>query len=282
MMKNKQKIKRITIFLLITAVLLGFYSWKIELHWVKYEQVNLTINHLPETLEGKSLVQISDIHIGNYVDKDFIKGTFSKVTALNPDIVVYTGDFVRLVHHKIPLVELNEVMRIAPKGKLQTLAILGNHDYGKNFQDSAAADSITDLLHGYHINVLRNESATVQGLNIFGIDDLWGTNFDPAKAMKDYDPSKANLVLCHNPDAADLDVWNSYSGWILAGHTHAGQVRIPFWGSPILPVQNKNYDQGIKRISGNRTLYVSRGLGHSIPIRFNARPEVTIFTLKKE
>ncbi len=281
-MKNKQKIKRITIFLLITGVLLGFYSWKIELHWVKYEQVNLTINHLPETLEGKSLVQISDIHIGNYVDKDFIKGTFSKVTALNPDIVVYTGDFVRLVHHKIPLVELNEVMRIAPKGKLQTLAILGNHDYGKNFQDSAAADSITDLLHGYHINVLRNESVTVQGLSIFGIDDLWGTNFDPAKAMKDYDPSKASLVLCHNPDAADLDVWNSYSGWILAGHTHAGQVRIPFWGSPILPVQNKNYDQGIKRISGNRTLYVSRGLGHSIPIRFNARPEVTIFTLKKE
>ena len=281
-MKNKQKIKRITIFLLITGVLLGFYSWKIELHWVKYEQANLTINHLPETLEGKSLVQISDIHIGNYVDKDFIKEIFSKVTALNPDIVVYTGDFVRLVHHKIPLVELNEVMRIAPKGKLQTLAILGNHDYGKNFQDSAAADSITDLLHGYHINVLRNESVTVQGLSIFGIDDLWGTNFDPAKAMKDYDPSKASLVLCHNPDAADLDVWNSYSGWILAGHTHAGQVRIPFWGSPILPVENKNYDQGIKRISGNRTLYVSRGLGHSIPIRFNARPEVTIFTLKKE
>ncbi|WP_313267018.1 metallophosphoesterase [Sphingobacterium sp.] len=281
-MKNKQKIKRITICLLITGVLLGFYSRKIEPHWVKYEQVNLTINHLPEALEGKSLVQISDIHIGNYVDKDFIKGTFSKVTTLNPDIVVYTGDFVRLVKDKMPLAELNEVMRIAPKGKLQTLAILGNHDYGKNFQDSTAADSIVNLLHGYHINVLRNESVTVQGLRIFGIDDLWGTNFNPAKAMKDYAQSKASLVLCHNPDAVDLDVWNNYNGWILAGHTHAGQVRIPFWGSPILPVQNKNYDQGIKRISGNRTLYVNRGLGHSIPIRFNARPEVTIFTLKKE
>lgn len=281
-MKNRQRIKRITICLLTTGVLLGFYSWKIEPHWVKYEQINLTINHLPEALEGKSLVQISDIHIGNYVDKDFIKGTFSKVTALNPDIVLYTGDFVRLAHRKIPLAELNEVMRIAPKGKLETLAILGNHDYGENFQDSAAADSIANLLYGYHIKVLRNESITVQGLNIFGIDDLWGTNFDPAKAMKDYDQSKASLVLCHNPDAADLDVWNSYHGWILSGHTHAGQVRIPFWGSPILPVHNKNYDQGIKRISGNRTLYINRGLGHSIPIRFNARPEVTIFTLKKE
>ncbi|MGJ1191241.1 metallophosphoesterase [Sphingobacterium siyangense] len=233
-------------------------------------------------MEGKSLIQISDIHIGNYVDKDFIKRTFREIGALKPDIVVYTGDFVRLVHNKIPLEELDEVMQDAPKGKLQTLAILGNHDYGKNFQDSAAADSIVSLLNGYSIKVLRNESVITQGLRIFGIDDFWGTNFDLVKAMKDYNQSQASLVLCHNPDAADLDGWNGYNGWILAGHTHAGQVRIPFWGSPIIPVKNKNYDQGIKKISGDRTLYINRGLGHSIPIRFNARPEVTIFTLRKE
>ena len=129
---------------------------------------------------------------------------------------------------------------------------------------------------------MRNESVITQGLRIFGIDDFWGTNFDLVKAVKDYDQSQASLVLCHNPDAADLDGWNGYNGWILAGHTHAGQVRIPFWGSPIIPVKNKNYDKGIKKISGDRTLYINRGLGHSIPIRFNARPEVTIFTLRKE
>lgn len=281
-MKNKRKLKHVMLCLLIMGTLIGFYSWKIEPHWVKYEKIDLPIKHLPEVLSGKSLVQISDIHIGNYVDKDFIKRTFQETAALKPDIIVYTGDFVRLVNHKIPLAELDEVMRVAPKGKLHTLAILGNHDYGTNFRDSAAADSITSLLKGYNISVLRNESITIHGLRIYGIDDFWGTNFDPIKAMKDYNQSQASLVLCHNPDAADLDVWNGYNGWILAGHTHAGQVRIPFWGSPIIPVRNKEYDQGIKKISGNRTLYINRGLGHSIPIRFNARPEVTIFTLKKE
>ncbi|MGE8429826.1 MAG: metallophosphoesterase [Sphingobacterium sp.] len=281
-MKNKQKLKHIAIYLFVMGALLGFYSWKIEPHWVKHEQINLTVKYLPEALEGKSLIQISDIHIGNYVDKDFIKRTFREIAALKPDIMVYTGDFVRLVHNKIPLEQLDEVMQDAPKGKLQTLAILGNHDYGKNFQDSAAADSIVSLLNGYSIKVLRNESVITQGLRIFGIDDFWGTNFDLVKTMKDYDQSHACLVLCHNPDAADLDGWNGYNGWILAGHTHAGQVRIPFWGSPIIPVKNKNYDQGIKKISGDRTLYINRGLGHSIPIRFNARPEVTIFTLRKE
>lgn len=281
-MKNKRKLKHITIYLFIMGALLGFYSWKIEPHWVKYEQINLTVKHLPQALQGKSLIQISDIHIGNYVDKDFIKRTFQEIAALKPDIMVYTGDFVRLVHNKIPLEELDEVMQDAPKGKLQTLAILGNHDYGKNFRDSAAADSIVSLLNGYSIKVLRNESVITQGLRIFGIDDFWGTNFDLVKAMKDYNQSQASLVLCHNPDAADLDGWNGYNGWILAGHTHAGQVRIPFWGSPIIPVKNKKYDQGIKKISRDRTLYINRGLGHSIPIRFNARPEVTIFTLRKE
>ncbi|MCS4163312.1 metallophosphoesterase [Sphingobacterium sp. BIGb0116] len=145
-MKNKRKLKHIAIYLFVMGALLGFYSWKIEPHWVKYEQINLTVKHLPEALEGKSLIQISDIHIGNYVNKDFIKRTFREIRALKPDIMVYTGDFVRLVQNKIPLEQLDEVMQDVPKGKLQTLAILGNHDYGKNFQDSAAADSIVSLL----------------------------------------------------------------------------------------------------------------------------------------
>jgi predicted MPP superfamily phosphohydrolase len=280
-MKNKRKIRNILICLFLASLILGLYTWKIEPHWVQYEQIDLDTKHLPITLDGETLIQISDIHIGNYVDKNFIKETFSEISLMHPAIVVYTGDFVRLVDGKIPLQELGEVMQKAPKGKLQTLAILGNHDYGKGFQDSAAADSITRLLNGYGIKVLRNESTTIEGLQIFGMDDFWGTNFNPVKAMSGYDPSKASIVLCHNPDVADLHVWNNYSGWILSGHTHAGQVRIPFWGSPIIPVTNKKYDQGIKKISGDRTLYINRGLGHSIPIRFNARPEVTIFKLKK-
>ena len=280
-MKKKRFFKKAFITLTLVAALLGYYAWQIETHWVKFEQLKLPIKNLPSNLEGKTLVQISDIHIGDYVSKDFIKNNFAKVGITHPDIIVYTGDFVRLVHNALPLADLDEVMQLAPKGKLQTLAILGNHDYGRAFKDSTAADSITTLLKKYHITVLRNQSVNINGLQLYGMDDYWGTNFDPAKTMQNYNPNQASLVLCHNPDVADLDVWNGYEGWILSGHTHAGQVRIPFWGSPIIPVSNKNYDQGIKKLPGNRTLYINRGLGHSIPVRFNARPEITIFTLTK-
>ncbi|ULT29071.1 hypothetical protein KUH03_34355 [Sphingobacterium sp. E70] len=75
-----------------------------------------------------------------------MKNNFAKVGITHPDIIVYTGDFVRLVHNALPLADLDEVMQLAPKGKLQTLATLGNHDYGRAFKDSTAADSITTLL----------------------------------------------------------------------------------------------------------------------------------------
>ncbi|OOG20069.1 phosphoesterase [Sphingobacterium sp. CZ-UAM] len=280
-MKKKRFFKKAFITLTLIAALLGYYAWQIEPHWVRFDQLKLPIKNLPEKLEGKTLVQISDIHIGDYVDKDFIINNFAKVGVMHADIIVYTGDFVRLVDNALPLDDLDAVLRLAPRGKLQTLAILGNHDYGRAFKDGAAADSITALLTKYCITVLRNESLQINGLHIYGMDDYWGTNFDPIKTMQNYSPKQASLVLCHNPDVADLDVWNGYEGWILSGHTHAGQVRLPFWGSPIIPVSNKNYDQGIKKVSGNRTLYINRGLGHSIPIRFNARPEIAIFTLTK-
>lgn len=278
----KRFLKRGFIALTLIAAFVAYYAWKVEPHWVKYEQLKLPIKNLPDSLEGKTLIQISDIHIGDYVDKEFIKNTFGKVEKINADIIVYTGDFVQLVNNHLPLSDLEDIIQTAPKGKIQTLAILGNHDYGRAFRDSAAADSITTLLTQHQIQVLRNESININGLQVYGIDDFWGTNFDPTSTMQNYDSNQASLVLCHNPDVADLDVWNGYEGWILAGHTHAGQVRIPFWGAPVIPVSNKGYDQGIKKISGNRTLYINRGLGHSIPVRLNARPEVTIFNLTKE
>lgn len=280
-MKRKRFFKKGFISFILIAALAGYYAWQIEPHWVKYEQLKLPIRHLPENLEGKTLVQISDIHIGDYVDKDFIKNSFKKIKKISPDIIVYTGDFVRLTNNDLPLDDLDDVMQAAPKGKILTVAILGNHDYGRAFRDSAAADSITALITKHQIRVLRNERANAAGLLLYGMDDYWGTNFDPIKTMQNYDSKQASLVICHNPDVADLDVWNGYEGWILSGHTHAGQVRIPFWGSPIIPVSNKNYDQGVKKLDGNRTLYINRGLGHSIPIRFNARPEISLFTLTR-
>ena len=111
------------------------------------------------------------------------------------------------------------------------------------------------------------------------MDDYWAINFQPEKVMTQIDTNKANLVLCHNPDVCDLDVWNGYQGWILSGHTHGGQVKPPFLDPPILPVRNKKYTAGEISLSGNRTLYINRALGNLHQVRFNVRPEITLFEL---
>ena len=89
-----------------------------------------------------------------------------------------------------------------------------------------------------------------------------------------------SIVLCHNPDAADEPVWDDYQGWILAGHTHGGQCKPPFLPPPELPVKNRRYTAGEFGLSGNRRMYISRGVGHLLRVRFNARPEIPIFSMR--
>jgi len=97
--------------------------------------------------------------------------------------------------------------------------------------------------------------------------------------MNKYDNQKANIVLCHNPDVCDLDVWNDYKGWILSGHTHGGQCKPPFLKPPLLPVDNKRYTSGEINLNDGRMLYINRAIGHLHQVRFNVRPEITIFEL---
>jgi predicted MPP superfamily phosphohydrolase len=137
------------------------------------------------------------------------------------------------------------------------------------------------MLKSSDVQLLRNESINANGLNIIGFDDFWGLNFNPEKALNGFDKSSANIVLCHNPDVCDLDVWGDYDSWILSGHTHGGQVKPPFLPPPMLPVKNKRYSAGLFELSNNRTLYINRALGHLWQIRFNVRPEITVFELQK-
>lgn len=220
-----------------------FYSWQIEPFWVEFVERKLPVKNLPKDLEGKILMQISDLHVGNRFDWNFLIESFQKAQQFNPDFVVYTGDFVNhgtSEDHK----SLRKVMERAVYGKLGTFGILGNHDYGKNWKDLGSSETICEILENSGVSMLKNQQQELHGLNFIGFDDLWSPNFDPMKIMKDYNPAKANIVLCHNPDVCDKDVWNGYQGWILSGHTHGGQCRIPGVITPILPVNNRKYVSG--------------------------------------
>ena len=254
------------------------YSWQIEPFWVEFVERKLPIKNLPEHLEGKILMQISDLHVGNRFDWNFLIESFQKAKHFNPDFVVYTGDYVNhgtSEDHK----NLRKVMENAVYGGLGTFGILGNHDYGDQWKDLGSSETICKILQDSGVTMLRNQQKECNGLNIIGLEDLWSPNFDPMKVMKDYDASKANLVLCHNPDVCDKDVWNGYQGWVLSGHTHGGQCRIPGVITPILPVENRKYISGEIDLEDGRMLYINRAIGHSFQVRFMVRPEITVFTL---
>ena len=92
----------------------------------------------------------------------------------------------------------------------------------------------------------------------------------------------ANIALSHNPDTVDHSIWNNYNSWILSGHTHGGQCKPPFLNPPMLPVKNTRYSAGEIDLEDGRTLYINRALGHLWQVRFNVRPEITLFTLEEE
>ena len=278
-MKRRKFIKKSFFGALAAIFIGGLYTWQVEPFWLEFVRLKMQIKNLPTKLKGKTLMQISDIHVGNRFDYQYIIDSFKKAQKLNPDFVVYTGDFVSYDNEE-QIRQLEVVLKHAVKGKIGTVAILGNHDYGKNWSEQKVADQITLLLEKAGISVLKNEQKNLSGLNIIGLDDYWGLNFNPQKVMDKIDHQNANLVLCHNPDVCDLAIWNNYKGWILSGHTHGGQVKPPFLNPLILPVKNKRYDAGKIDLYDGRTLYINRALGLLWQVRFNVRPEITIFELE--
>ena len=222
-------------------------------------------------------MQLSDLHIGSRVDDGFLSRVFDRVRALEPAIVVYTGDLTNSTT-VIPL-NANAMLSRLPRGADGTFAILGNHDYGHGWSHGQVAHTVASIARNSGVTVLRNAVAEVRGLQIGGLDDLWAGQFKLEEMFSALDSRRPSLVLSHNPDTLDLPGWRDYSGWVLAGHTHGGQCKPPFLPPPLLPVKNRRYTAGEFSLPGGRRLYINRGLGHLLKVRFNVRPEVTVFRL---
>jgi len=257
----------------------GAYTWQIAPHWLELVERGLAIRQLPEHLVGKKLVHISDLHIGPQVDDHYLLDCFRRVRELAPDIVVYTGDFISRYHQYEA--HIQRMFPYLPRGTLGTCGILGNHDYGVDCMEQTVAAHVVGAAAQAGIAVLRNEIHEVAGLQILGMDDLWAGRFQPQLTFQKLDRQRASIVLSHNPDTVDCEGWQGYEGWILAGHTHGGQCKPPFLPPPLLPVKNRRYVAGEYALAGSRSLYINRGVGHLMQVRFNVRPEITVFQLAK-
>jgi predicted MPP superfamily phosphohydrolase len=153
------------------ALLVGLYTWRIEPHWLEFTYPLLPIAGLPRELEGSTLAQISDIHVGPRVDDAYVIDSFRRVHELAPDFVVVTGDWITY-RNSHQFEQLRRVLARLPHGRLGTVGILGNHDYGFHWRMPEVAEQVAGIVRAAGVTLLRDAAFQVAGLQFLGLDDF--------------------------------------------------------------------------------------------------------------
>lgn len=242
--------------------------------WVETLFLSIPFANLPDSLNGFRIVQLSDLHHSRVVSRKYIRYCVNLANQLKPDLFLLTGDYVtNNARFAQPVAE--ELSRLhAPYG---VVAVLGNHDYWAN--GILVRRALTDA----GIRVLKNENFFLpvngDGLWILGADDLWAGEFNLDKTVFNTPANASRILMMHNPDSFPEAAQHGID-LVLAGHTHGGQVSLPFVGPLFVPSKyGARYASGLFR-KGKTRMYVNKGLGlMSLPVRFRVRPEITQFTL---
>ncbi len=272
---------RLIIVAIIIGVVIVVYAREVEPRLLTIKEYDIYSNYVTPSMKGMTIVQISDIHIGENYHLYQLENLVEKVNLIQPDIIIFTGD---LVDDQSKYKQTDEVIVLlqrlkATQGKY---AVYGNHDHG-GFGSKRYKEMMTQS--GFIL--LQNSSYTIKQaegafITIFGIDDLLLGSPDIKGTLDSISENHFNIFLSHEPDIAD-EVKHYYIDLQLSGHSHGGQITIPFIGSPITPKYAKNYIKGMYDFSDNyrMKLYVNRGIGTSqLKYRFLNIPEITVFTIR--
>lgn len=268
---------------------LAFYSGEIERHWIDVVHRRIRIAGLPEAFDGWRIAQLSDIHLDEFTEPYLLREAIHHINYLQPDMVLLTGDFVsaEVLSKKMTIGAAWECASILTEITCpRRYAILGNHDV------MAGADEVADALNTHDLPVLRNAFVPIEAGNgrmwLAGVEDPLLGRPNPDRAIPAAIRNQAHepvVLMCHAPDFADALVMDPVGRSIdlmLSGHTHGGQVRLPFVGALHLPPMGRKYVEGWFPL-GSMQLYVNRGIGSvGVPFRFDCRPEITCFTLRAD
>jgi len=269
------------IFTIIFIIFLTFiYAWLVEpnLLTVRYENINS--NLLNENAGKLKILQFSDTHISGHFNENDLKRAVDRINEETPHIVVFTGDLIDEYNNYENKDNINEIWEIlnsieAPLGKY---AVYGNHDYG-----GGAERVYEEIMKNSGFILFKNEKIYLKdfNINIIGMDDSIFGDYDRETIIGMLDEDRYNIVLSHEPDVIDFLLEYDID-LFLSGHSHGGQVNLPFVDS--LPLLAKKYTRGLYSFNNYRqtNLYVNIGLGTSqIPMRFMAPPELTVLILNK-
>jgi predicted MPP superfamily phosphohydrolase len=255
--------------------LLASYPLFFERMTVLTNEYRIAVPNLPAAFNGFRIVQLSDIHYGRLTPLTFIQGIVERANRLKPDLIACSGDYV---YRKSSSDEIDAVWQAlarlsAPQG---VWSVLGNHDHWADTERAAywLKKNGQDLRHKA-VRIERNG----QALWLAGAGDFMADHRNLDQVLAGIPDRDCRIVLAHNPDTADSK-YSRRIDLILAGHTHGGQVKIPFIGPPFVPVRNKSYVSGIVTTTRGFQMFISRGIGWSIlPIRLNCYPEIAVLEL---
>ena len=254
--------------------LVASYPIFIERNIVQINRYKILVDNLPESFNGIRLVHLTDLHLGFMVSESFIDRIVNKTNKLKPDIIICTGDYV---HKSNSTEEIDKVWPILSKlkAKYGVFSVLGNHDHWADFERSMYWLERTgqNTRHSCKQIYKGKERILIAGAGDYWEDDL---KIDKSFSCSDHDDCR--ILLSHNPDSVDTQYHTPLS-LVISGHTHGGQVVIPFLGPPKLPVKNKEYSSGLIE-TGKAKVFISRGIGWAIyPVRFNCYPEIAVLEL---
>lgn len=273
----------------VTTILGAGYSAGFEPYFLQRSHYSLDLRKdsiSTDTTEYQDsklrILHLADLHYSPHTSPDVIHQACSLGLHASPDLIVVTGDLIDLLlPDPTPLQEI--LQRLASHAP--TFVTLGNHDGGNwassvgGYKDAARVSAATRETNAVLLNNTSiRHSWKDHAITIVGLGDLWSGDFSAEKAFSEVDAQTATIVLSHNPDsknAIESFPWDL----MLSGHTHGGQLRIPWIGAtPFAPVRDKRFVSGLNAWN-ERKIFTSSGVATSANLRFNVRPEVTIFDL---
>lgn len=245
----------------------------------------LKVNHLEiETKKIKKplrIVQFTDTHLGEYYTESDLGKLVNKINSLSPDLIIFTGDLMD--DHRMVSDEQGIIKKLQElKSRYGKYSIYGNHDHGSNGTKKYARmmkESHFILLKNSHEELVLDDGSL---LSIIGIDDMVLSKPNLEQAFQGTKSSSFKLFLSHAPDIANEA--SLYGADLqLSGHTHGGQIRLPFIGALWTPFYGKEYVKGLYTVGSNEMkLYVNTGVGMSqVPFRLLNPPEITVIDLVK-
>lgn len=266
---------------------------------LKFQNYDVSFERLPAAFDGFKIVQLSDLHFFQYTDPDFYQNVVDQVMTFQPDLITMTGDTVHYGNQHVAVAKHYLSQLKAPYG---CFAVLGNHDY---YDDSRSQD-ITGMLAEAGFDLLKNQNQKInrgdEHIWLSGLDDFWQGTPSIDEAVRDIPLERDfTLMMVHNPLLIDPVAFYQTPGhvdWVIAGHTHAGHVFIPWLQVIYRQIFKMKYRYGWYEKQKTR-LYVTSGVGSAafyfkgIPhqgrkkyrfafprFRYNTNPEIAAFTLR--